>query len=286
MEVSTITDKTYSGLVAIWQEAVAFIPDLIVALLFLLLGWLISSLIKRFIDKGLIKLGFNSLLEKLGFDQLTKKMELSISGSYIIASIISTFTFLIFLLAAMDILGLTILSGMIDTFVLFLPKLLAALAVLIAGFVVAQVVYNGVKIASKNTGVDYGRSVAEVSRGIIIVITLSLTITQLDVDVSLVNTIISVVIASVGLAAAISLGIGTKSMAQEIVAGVYLREMYKTGDSIAIKDIKGTLVSIGSVACKIMAADGDVITVPNTFLLANKVTKSTGAGDIGFDDKE
>lgn len=273
MDTENITDKAYSGLLTIWHKVVTFLPDLIVAILFLLVGWLVSSIIKNVLNKSLIKIGFNIFLDKLGLDTLLKKMDISITGSQMVASIVSTFFLLIFLLAALDIVGLTVLSGLIDTLVLFLPKFLASLAVLISGFFVAQIVFNGVKIASKNTGVDYGRSVAEVCRGIIIVITISLSITQLDIDVSLLNNIMTVVIASIGLAAAISLGIGTKSMAQEVVAGVYLREMYQVGDSIEVKDIKGTLVSIGSVASKIMREGESITTVPNTFLLANKVTK-------------
>ena len=273
MDTENITDKAYSGLLTIWHKVVTFLPDLIVAIIFLLVGWLVSSIIKNFLNKSLIKIGFNTFLDKLGLDVLLKKMDINITGSLMVASIISTFFLLIFLLAALDIVGLTVLSGLIDTLVLFLPKFLASLAVLVCGFFVAQIVFNGVKIASKNTGVDYGRSVAEVCRGIIIVITISLSITQLDIDVSLLNNIMTVVIASIGLAAAISLGIGTKSMAQEVVAGVYLREMYQVGDSIEVKDIKGTLASIGSVASKIMGEGESITTVPNTFLLANKVTK-------------
>ena len=273
MDTENITDKAYTGFMIIWHKVVTFIPDLIVAIIFLLVGWMISSMIKRFLNKTLIKIGFNTFLDKLGLDSLLKKMEVTVTGSQILSSLISIFFLLIFLLAALDIVGLTVLSGLIDTLVLFLPKLLASLAVLSCGFFVAQIVFNGVKIAAKNTGVDYGRSVAEVCRGIIIVITISLSITQLDIDVSLLNNIMTVVIASVGLAAAISLGIGTKSMAQEIVAGVYLREMYQVGDNIEVKDIKGTLASIGSVASKVMGEDESITTVPNTFLLANKVTK-------------
>ncbi|KGJ87029.1 mechanosensitive ion channel family protein [Colwellia psychrerythraea] len=273
MDTENITEKAYSGVMAIWHKMITFLPDLIVATIFLLVGWLVASMIKRLLNKFLIKIGFNTFLDKLGLDTLLKKMEVSVTGSQVVASIVSTFFLLIFLLAALDIVGLTVLSGLIDTLVLFLPKLLASLAVLLSGFFVAQIVFNGVKIAAKNTGLDYGRSVAEVCRGIIIIITVSLSITQLDIDVSLLNNIMTVIIASVGLAAAISLGIGTKSMAQEIVAGVYLREMYQVGDSIEVKDINGTLASIGSVASKVMGEGESMTTVPNTFLLANKVTK-------------
>ncbi|MGB1199068.1 MAG: mechanosensitive ion channel family protein [Thalassotalea sp.] len=273
MSTENITDKAYSGFIAIWQKIITFLPDLIVAILFLLAGWLISSIIKKVINKSLIKIGFNTFLEKLGLNTILQKLEVNISGSQVVASIISTFFLLVFLIAALDIVGLTVLSGLIDTLVLFLPKLLASLAVLLCGFFVAQIVFNGVKIAAKNTGVDYGRSVAEVCRGIIIIITVSLSITQLDIDVSLLNNIMTVVIASIGLAAAISLGIGTKSMAQEIVAGVYLREMYQVGEMIEVQETKGTLVTIGSVASKVMDESEAIITLPNTFLLANKVKK-------------
>ncbi|WP_229817261.1 mechanosensitive ion channel family protein [Thalassotalea profundi] len=273
MNTANISDKAYSGFVTIWHNMITFLPDLIIAFLFLIVGWFVSSLIKKVINKSLIKIGFNTFLDRLGLNTLLNKLEINISGSQIVASIISIFFLLIFLLAALDIIGLTILSGLIDTLVLFLPKLLASLAVLLCGFFVAQIVFNGVKIAAKNTGVDYGRSVAEVCRGIIIIITVSLSITQLDIDVSLLNNIMTVVIASIGLAAAISLGIGTKSMAQEIVAGVYLREMYQVGDSIEVTETKGTLISIGSVASKVMDSEESIITLPNTFLLANKVIK-------------
>jgi small-conductance mechanosensitive channel len=49
--------------------------------------------------------------------------------------------------------------------------------------------------------------------------------------------------------------------------------MYQVGDNIEVKDIKGTLASIGSVASKVMGENESITTVPNTFLLANKVTK-------------
>jgi hypothetical protein len=140
MDTENITDKAYTGFMVIWHKVVTFIPDLIVAIIFLLVGWMISSMIKRFLNKTLIKIGFNTFLDKLGLDDLLKKMEVSVTGSQIVSSLISIFFLLIFLLAALDIVGLTVLSGLIDTLVLFLPKLLASLAVLSCGFFVAQIV--------------------------------------------------------------------------------------------------------------------------------------------------
>ena len=97
MDTENITDKTYNGLIAIWHKIVTFMPDLIVALLFLLVGWVIANIIKGLLNKSLIKIGFNTFLDKLGLEALLKKMDLKVQGSQVVASLISFFIFLIFL---------------------------------------------------------------------------------------------------------------------------------------------------------------------------------------------
>ncbi|MBE0364765.1 hypothetical protein PULV_a2528 [Pseudoalteromonas ulvae UL12] len=273
MSNQTISDKTISTLNEVWQVFLQSTPDFIAGFVLVLTGWLCAFIIKKIITKGLNKFQLPRLLDAIGLTDLLQKTGFQITGSQIIASLFSTFVFLLFFLAALDTLGLTILSGLIDTLTLFLPKILAAFFVMIFGFFVGQIVFKSTKFAAKNAGIDYGRSLAEVCRGIIIVITLSLAITQLEVDVSLLNTIISVITASVGLAAAISLGIGTKTMSKEIVSGVYLRDLYKVGDLIRVDDIEGNIVSISSATSRVITESGDIITIPNTFLLGNKTTK-------------
>ena len=86
MDTENITEKAYSGVMAIWHKMITFLPDLIVATIFLLVGWLVASMVKRFLNKFLIKIGFNTFLEKLGLDTLFKKMEVSVTGSQVVAS--------------------------------------------------------------------------------------------------------------------------------------------------------------------------------------------------------
>lgn len=279
MDTHQITERTYSGLMSIWQKFIAVLPDIIVAVTFLIVGFYCAKLLSKLVKKSLNKLGFDLFVERIGISAWLEKIELTVIPSRLVANLLGAFVFFLFLLAAFDTLGLHKLSAMIDTLTLYLPKLLAALAVLMLGFFAGQVIFNGVKVAAKNSGLDYGRSVAEVCRGIVIVITLSLAITQLDVDVTLLNTIISVVIASVGLAAAISLGIGTKAMSNQIISGVYLRDLYQPGDTIIVDEQQGVVTVVGTVATKIMINDDQIITVPNSYLLNNKVTKIVASSE-------
>ena len=91
MDTENITQKAYSGFMTIWHEVVTFLPDLLVALVFLLVGWVVASVVKSVLNKGLIKIGFNTFLDKLGLDTLLKKMEVNVQGSQVVASLISTF---------------------------------------------------------------------------------------------------------------------------------------------------------------------------------------------------
>ena len=51
------------------------------------------------------------------------------------------------------------------------------------------------------------------------------------------------VLGCLGGAAAISLGLGTRSVSQNIISGVYIREQLKPGDQVVIGDFEGTVVS-------------------------------------------
>ncbi|CCQ10212.1 cmpX protein [Pseudoalteromonas luteoviolacea B = ATCC 29581] len=280
MTVQTISDKTLSTLMTMWENVILFAPDFIAAMIILLFGWIAKKISKKILKSTLARMNFDKLTDSIGLNEWLSKRSPHLSPSYIVATLVSTFIFLLFVVAALDALGLTLFTRLIDTIVLYLPKVLAAFAILVVGLSVAQLTFKGTQLAAKNSGIDYGRSIAELSRGIVIVITLSLAVTQLEVDVSLLNIIICVVVACIGLAAAISLGIGTRGISSEIVAGVYLREMFESGDVIEFEGVTGSLMVIGNTNCQIITKSGKIVSFPNTALHAGKVVKHAPAPEV------
>lgn len=71
-----------------------------------------------------------------------------------------------------------------------------------------------------------------------------------------------------------SLGLGTRDPASNILAGVYARDLYRSGDRIEIEDIAGTLDQIGTVKTRIAAADNRMVSIANRVLIEKRVTSS------------
>lgn len=64
---------------------------------------------------------------------------------------------------------------------------------------------------------------------------------QLEVKTDLLNYIIAIVLITVGLAAALALGLGSREVAGQIIAGIYVRELYQVGQQVKVVTLKALL---------------------------------------------
>jgi small-conductance mechanosensitive channel len=76
------------------------------------------------------------------------------------------------------------------------------------------------------------------------------------------------VLAALGVGAAISLGLGSRSASENIVYSIYIADTVKIGDKVTISDgTSGDVVEIGAVATTIRTQDESLKVVDNkTFL--------------------
>ncbi len=64
-----------------------------------------------------------------------------------------------------------------------------------------------------------------------IIISISVAISQLEVKTDLLNHVIVIVLITVGLAVALAMGLGSREIAGQILAGIYVRELYRWAPS-------------------------------------------------------
>jgi small-conductance mechanosensitive channel len=173
--------------------------------------------------------------------------------------------------SAADSLGLQRVSATLDVFALYLPKVFGAALVLLAGVLLAQLVNGLVRGAAESVGLDYAASLGRVAQAMIIIISISVAIGQLEVKTDLLNTVIAIVLISVGLAAALALGLGSREIAGQIIAGIYVRELYDVGQDIQIGDIEGQIEEIGTVKTVLLTPDDQLVSIANKTLLEHRV---------------
>ena len=162
------------------------------------------------------------------------------------------------------------ISAILDSFVLYLPKLLGALVITLLGLFIAKSGKAKIETSLDNMGVEYGSSVGRVLQILVLAITFSLVIGQLELETELLNTIFTVLIASLGVALALALGLGTKSIANSIVSGIYAREQLLPGDEVEFDGFIGNVIAVSTVNTLLENKEGRRLSVPNQDLLTHK----------------
>ena len=256
----------------LWAKLAGFLPNLIGAIVLLVIGYFISRMVSFILAKGLSKSGLNGLSQKVGVAATLDRANINVDASDIIGKLAFWIIMLTFLVTATEALGLPRVSETIDELVLYLPKVIGSALILIIGLFVAHFVRDLIRSSAEGIGVEYAKPLASAVYGLLFVVIVSLSIGQLEIDTGLLDTVISIGIAALGIAGALSLGLGSRDLSANILAGVYARDLYRAGDLIQLDEIAGILESIGTVKTQIKQQDGELVSVANTTIINTKVS--------------
>lgn len=245
------------------------LPNIAIGLIILLVGFIVASLLKVFIEKFLEGIKFNELLDKIGVGAVFQKIGVKNGVSKLLAKVIFWLVLLFIFKSAANQMGMDDISNIIDKMFAFLPKLLIASIIMLVGFIVADMVQNIVYRALDNLGLDYAKALSSILFGFIFILVLTVALSQLEIETELLNASVKIILASLGLGLAICLGLGLKRMAGQIVSGVYARDLYKVGTLILFEGEEVKVAGVGPVTTKLMARDGSFIMVPNDDLMGS-----------------
>ncbi|CEA05224.1 CmpX protein [Pseudomonas saudimassiliensis] len=272
MEQETWSQSFVAAMTALWTKVASFIPDLITALIIVLLGLVIARLIDAVLTKGLAKLGLDRLMTGAGVTKMLSRIGIASPVSAVIGKIIYWFIILTFVVSAAETLGLARVSATLDAFALYLPKVFGAALILLAGLLLSHLVAGMVRGTVESIGADYAGGISRLVQGLLVIITVSLAIGQLQIETQLLNTVIAIVLVSFGAAAALAMGLGSRETVSQIIAGVYLRELYQVGDRIKVEDREGVIEEIGTVKTTLVDDEGRFISIANRTLLDKPVS--------------
>src|SRR5471032_1796360 len=223
MELDLWTQSLVTAMTALWTKVANFIPNLFGALVVVLLGFVVAKLLDTLLSK---------LLGRAG---------LQVPISTLIGKIVYWFILLIFLVSAAESLGLERVSATLDMLALYLPKVFGAALVLLVGVLLAQLANGLVRGAAEGVGLDYAAGLGRIAQGLVIIISISVAISQLEVKTDLLNHVIVIVLITVGLAVALAMGLGSREIAGQILAGIYVRELYQVGQQVRVGEVEGQI---------------------------------------------
>jgi len=203
------------------QNFLGFLPQLVGAIIVLVLGWIIAGLLAGLVERMLKSVGFEKAAESTGIAGFVRQAGTDWTVSKVVAEIVKWFIRLVAIQAAASILGMTQISAIINSILLWLPNLIVALAIIVLGAFIANFVASLVRGATGQMGLGNPDLMANIARYAIIVFAVIAAVDQLGIAETVVNTLFTGAVAAVALAFALAFGLGGQQVASQIAQGWY-----------------------------------------------------------------
>lgn len=138
-----------------WYTVVNYIPNVLGAILLLIVAWLVATIVKAIFTKGLKKVGALRAMVK---GHMAHNLEDANNKLNSIGKIFYYLVFILFLPSVLDQLNMDVvaapISNMMDKILAFLPNLLMAIVILLLGYFVAKFVKNLVAMILSTFNID------------------------------------------------------------------------------------------------------------------------------------
>src|ERR671915_1604552 len=156
-----------------------YIPQLIGAIVILVIGYIVARVLKAVVARVLQAIGFDGWMERGGIKQFFDRAETNQTPVSILGQLVFWFVFIIALTMAADALGISQVSVILGQLVAFIPSIIAAVLILILAALLANFV-SGIVRGATGSGL-----LASVAQYAIIVYAVFAAITELGIAVEL-----------------------------------------------------------------------------------------------------
>lgn len=191
------------------------IPRVIGFIIVVLIGWLVASLLGRGVAAVLRAIRINEAAQRTGISDLVQRMDPMSDTAGIIGSVVKWLVRLVVLLVAFDLLGLPAVSDVLRQFLLWLPNLIVALAILFIAALAGDALAKLVRGATTEARFANPDTLATVARVAVWAFAIVIAVNQLGIAETLVNTLFVGTVAMLALAGGLAFGLGGRDLAAQ-----------------------------------------------------------------------
>jgi hypothetical protein len=210
-------DLFVNSLTSFWNQLTHFIPQLLLAIVALILGWMLAKLVRSGVMRLLILLKFDRATEKSGLEAFMKHAELDVSVASILGNLAYWLTILVTIVTVADTLGLQMVADLFNKVVLYIPNVIVSILVLVFGTILARFINRLVFAWLSNMEFDGALTVSTFSEYAMMVFVFFIAMEQLQIANELLTAAFIIAFGAVGLAFAIAFGLGAKDWASKVI---------------------------------------------------------------------
>ncbi len=240
-------DISLNTLSSIITEIKPALFNILGAILVIIVGWLVSRII-RFILKKLLRLAkVNSLSDRINEANLFGSLQAKINLEKIILGFVKWVLILIIVIVAADITELTVISTEIANLLRYLPILFSAVVIFMIGLYASNLIRSMLKNVLETMRLGASKIISSVVFYVLIIFVTITALNHAGIDTQIITNNFTLVLGAFLLAFALAFGLGSREVVGDLLRTFYARKNYSVGDKIKFNEIQGTIVAIDSI---------------------------------------
>lgn len=161
--------------------------------------------------------------------------------------------------AATDFLGFSLATRWLGGILLYLPRFVSAVLIIVFGVLSAKAVGRLVLHTASSAAIPAGRRLRRAVEISIVLASVVVAVEQLGLEISFLKTFVLVGVAAILFAAGLALGLGSRDIVANVLAAHYLQRIYQVGQTIRVDDVEGRIIRITEIALIVDDGNSEVV---------------------------
>jgi len=221
MFIQTWGDVFSQSLLGLWYGFINFVPGLLGALILFVVGWVVGSILGKAIAELAAVLKVDKLFDSAGVNTFMDRAGIKIKVSGFIGGIVKWFIIVVFLMASLQIIGLTQVNDFLREAVLYyLPKVIIASLVLVIATILADAMKKLVRASAQAANVRSANMLGSITLYAIWIFAFIIALSELGIATAFMQILFTGFIAALAIALGLAFGLGGKDAASRAIEKV------------------------------------------------------------------
>ena len=217
MLLTTWADVLTQSFQSLTYGLVLFIPNLVVAIIIFIIGWLVGVGLGRLVEQVIKAIRVDDALRAAGVEKVVSRAGFKMNSGAFLGFLVKWFFIVVFLLAALDVLGLTEVSLFLRTVVLtYLPHVIVAVLILLVAAVIADAAQRVVAGSASAANLRSANLLGSIARWAIWIFAILAALDQLGVS-PFIQTLFTGLVVALSLAFGLAFGLGGQDAAASYI---------------------------------------------------------------------
>lgn len=218
MLVQTWGDVLQYTFQELWGGTVMIVPKLVASIIIFLVGWLIAVALDKVVEQIVRALKVDVALKALGIEEPLGRAGFKLNSGAFIGGLVRWFVILTFVLAAVDVWGLTAVTEFLRTVVLsYIPQVIVAALILVAAALLSDFASSIVEGSARAAHLPSAGFLGGVTRWSIWIFAILTALFQLGIAQPFVQTLFTAFVAMLAIAGGLAFGLGGKEHASKFL---------------------------------------------------------------------